>query len=426
MAGILERLRNEIVIGDGGYACELEKRGYVEAGPWTPEAVVENPEAVTQLHNEFIRAGSDVLQAFTFYASEDKLQNRGNYAGKKYGHVHINEAACRLARNSAAQTNALVAGSVSQTPSYLTDAPSEEVKQKFRDQADIFVKEKVDFLIAEYFEHLEECCFAIEVLKKTGLPVAATMCIGPEGDMHGNTAGECAVNMAEQGADIVGVNCHFDPFVSLNTVQLMKEALEESGYEPEKGKPFLMCQPLGYMTPDAGKQGHIDLPEFPFALEPRMCTRSDVKLFARQAYELGVRYIGGCCGFESYHIRTMCEELVEERGGRIPIASSKGSIVLGEQLQMHTKPWVRCRCTPEYWEKLNPASGRPFSAAQSTPDNWDLTAGDELLVQYCEGEEEGEEEGDEDKENKMPVLETIEIRSAANLTFLEIQNQQNV
>ena len=57
----------------------MEKRGYVKAGPWTPEATVEYPEAVKQLHREFLRAGSDVMQAFTYYASEDKLTNRKVY-----------------------------------------------------------------------------------------------------------------------------------------------------------------------------------------------------------------------------------------------------------------------------------------------------------------------------------------------------------
>jgi betaine-homocysteine S-methyltransferase len=85
----------------------------------------------------------------------------------------------------------------------------------------------------------------------------------------------------------VGVNCHFDPFMSLETLKLMKEALEISDL---LSKPtYLMCQPLAYHTPDAEKQGFIDLPEFPFALEPRICTRWDIHAYARQAYELGVR-----------------------------------------------------------------------------------------------------------------------------------------
>ena len=85
MKGILERLAAGPVIGDGGFVFELEKRGYVKGGPWTPEAVVEHPEAVKQLHREFLRAGSDVMQAFTYYASEDKLVNRGNQVGVKIG-----------------------------------------------------------------------------------------------------------------------------------------------------------------------------------------------------------------------------------------------------------------------------------------------------------------------------------------------------
>ncbi|XP_020899443.1 betaine--homocysteine S-methyltransferase 1-like [Exaiptasia diaphana] len=81
--GILERLdAGEVVIGDGGFVFALEKRGYVKAGVYTPEVVVEFPEAVRQLHIEFLRAGADVMQAYNYYASEDKLMNRGNEAIK--------------------------------------------------------------------------------------------------------------------------------------------------------------------------------------------------------------------------------------------------------------------------------------------------------------------------------------------------------
>ncbi|MDK2413438.1 homocysteine S-methyltransferase family protein, partial [Aphanizomenon sp. 202] len=81
--GLLQRLDEGVVIGDGGFVFALEKRGYVKAGPWTPEATIEHPEAVRQLHREFLRAGADVMQAFTFYASDDKLANRGKKSKKK-------------------------------------------------------------------------------------------------------------------------------------------------------------------------------------------------------------------------------------------------------------------------------------------------------------------------------------------------------
>merc|ERR1712080_481017 len=97
-----------------------------------------------------------------------------------------------------------------------------------------------------------------------------------------------------------------------------KNALAE-----ERLSVHLMIQPLAYVTPDASKQGFIDLKEFPFALEPRTATRWDMQKYAREAYALGVRYIGGCCGFEPYHVRAVAEELAAERGGKKPAGSEK-------------------------------------------------------------------------------------------------------
>ena len=89
---------------------------------------------------------------------------------------------------------------------------------------------------------------------------------------------------------MVGINCHFGPFVSLTAMQKMKEGLDEACL-----KPYLMCQPLAYHTQDASKQGFIDLPEFPFALEPRVLTRWEMQKFARQAMGQVHR---GWCGFQ--------------------------------------------------------------------------------------------------------------------------------
>merc|ERR1739838_1169144 len=372
--GILERLAAGPVIGDGGFVFELEKRGYVKAGPWTPEAAVEDPEAVRQLHREFLRAGSDVMQAFTFYASEDKLMNRGNKAGQMIGVEAINRAAAELAKSVANEGDGLVLGGLSQCPSYLSGKGKEAVQKEFKKQIDVFVDTGMDFLLCEYFEHAEEMEWAIEECKKTKLPVGANMCIGPEGDMHGISAGECAVRMARAGADIVGVNCHFDPFITLEALKKTKVALDAA-----ECKVHMIAQPLAYHTPDAGKQGFIDLPEFPVGLEPRICTRWDMHRFAREAYELGVRYIGGCCGFEPYHIRAVAEELQKEKGS-LPKASEKHALWAGG-LKMHTKPWVRARAGREYWENLKPASGRPFCPSMAKPESWGVTQGHDELKQ---------------------------------------------
>ena len=112
--GLRERLADGVVLGDGGYLLELEKRGYVQAGPFTPEVVIEHPDALAQLHREFLRAGVDVLQTMTFYASDDKLATVG-MEGKV---DEINRNAVQVAREVADEGDALVAGNLSLTWAY--------------------------------------------------------------------------------------------------------------------------------------------------------------------------------------------------------------------------------------------------------------------------------------------------------------------
>lgn len=72
--GLLERLENGAVICAEGYLFELERRGYIQAGAFVPEVVLEHPEKVYELHREFVRAGSDVVEAFTYYGHREKLR----------------------------------------------------------------------------------------------------------------------------------------------------------------------------------------------------------------------------------------------------------------------------------------------------------------------------------------------------------------
>lgn len=59
--------------------------------------------------------------------------------------------------------------------------------------------------LCQYFEHVEEAEWAVHVLKTTGKPVAATLCIGPEGDLNGVSPGECAVRLVKAGMDKIQV-----------------------------------------------------------------------------------------------------------------------------------------------------------------------------------------------------------------------------
>src|SRR5436305_3282453 len=71
---LLARLSEGPVVCAEGYLFELERRGYLQAGSFVPEVVLEHPEVVAQLHEEFVHAGSDVVEAFTYYAHREKLR----------------------------------------------------------------------------------------------------------------------------------------------------------------------------------------------------------------------------------------------------------------------------------------------------------------------------------------------------------------
>ena len=73
MPGLLQRLAKGPVICAEGYLFELERRGYLQAGAYVPEVVLDHPELVEQLHREFVYAGSDVVEAFTYYGHREKL-----------------------------------------------------------------------------------------------------------------------------------------------------------------------------------------------------------------------------------------------------------------------------------------------------------------------------------------------------------------
>src|SRR5262245_35783660 len=100
---LLERLANGPVICAEGYVFELERRGYLQAGPYVPEVVLDHPEAVEQLHREYVRAGSDVVEALTYYAHREKLL----LLGKEDLLEPLNRQALRIARRVAAEANAL-------------------------------------------------------------------------------------------------------------------------------------------------------------------------------------------------------------------------------------------------------------------------------------------------------------------------------
>src|SRR3954466_12779274 len=97
---LLERLQEGPVICAEGYVFELERRGYLQAGAFVPEVVLEHPEVVRQLHRDFVHAGSDVVEALTYYAHREKLR----VVGREQDLEPINRRALELAKSVARES----------------------------------------------------------------------------------------------------------------------------------------------------------------------------------------------------------------------------------------------------------------------------------------------------------------------------------
>ena len=310
MKTITNLLKESVVLGDGGYLIELERRGYVDSGSgrekvgtgrgsgqFTPEVAVEHPEALQELHREFLHAGSHVLQALTFFGTREKLTRAGYGADTE----RINFAAVKLAKEVAGD-RALVAGSVSRTQ--LTEREGMGSLDKSRDhiaeQVRLLKDAGVDFLILETFFHLAEMRVALECAAQAGLPAVATMSFRPLitkcSDDH--TPAECARVMTDLGALAVGANCEQDPARMLPLLREMRGATHLP----------LAAQPAAFRSTE-NCHSFTRLPAFPDDLETIQVSRREFVEFGRRARDEGLGYVGGCCGCNAAYIRALASGL---------------------------------------------------------------------------------------------------------------------
>lgn len=297
-----------MVVGAEGYLFELERRGYVKAGPYVPEVVLDYPEAVKELHREFLRAGAEVMVAFTYYAHREKMKSIGREGDLE----RLNRHAVRIAKEVAEEGDALVAGNLSNTWRYDGKTPVESrktIRPMFEEQVKWSAEEGVDFFIAETFSHLGEALTALEVIKETGLPSLITFIPTYEKTMDGYTWGEACQALEGSGADIVGLNCGRGPNTIYSFLRDIRKAV----------KCYTAAQPVPYRT--TAQQpifqslvGPDNKCAFPLALDPLLHTRFEMADFAVKARDMGINYIGICCGGAPHHVRAMAEAL----GRRVP------------------------------------------------------------------------------------------------------------
>ncbi|MBV9281204.1 MAG: homocysteine S-methyltransferase family protein, partial [Chloroflexi bacterium] len=222
--GLMERLAEGPVICAEGYLFEFERRGYLQAGAFVPEVVLEHPDLVAELHREFVHAGSDVVEAFTYYGHREKLR----MIGKEDLLEPLNREALKIAKQVADDTGTLMAGDLSNTNIYLPNdrETSKTVRGMFEEQAGWAAEAGADFIVAETFTHGQEALIALEVIKQLGLPAVVTLSVHQPGKTpEGWTPEEACKRLEDAGAEVVGLNCGRGPRTMLPLLRDIRRAV---------------------------------------------------------------------------------------------------------------------------------------------------------------------------------------------------------
>ena len=314
---LIKRLNEGPVLFAEGYLFAMERRGYLSAGAFVPEVVLEHPEVVSQLHREFIRAGSEIVQAFTYYGHREKLR----LIGKEELLEPLQKNALQIAKDARDEfkdLDLLVCGDVANTNIYDPNNKKSHLEcQKMYEEQVAWAKEAgVDFIVAETINWTEEMKIALKAIKDEGL-IAVTNFSIKKGDKtrEGHTPGDACKMMEDLGADVVGLNCYRGPKM---TMKLLPEIRK-------KVSCHVAALPVPYRTTEE-QPGFLNQTDhgcdcipggnaFPVALDNLYCNRFEMAAFAKDCQKQNINLIGICCGAEPHHVREMSVAL-----GRKPIS----------------------------------------------------------------------------------------------------------
>ena len=287
-----DALRRGGLVGDGGTGTELHERGIALTDCFEAQNQ-SRPELVRGIHDDFLRAGADVIATNTFGANAIRLARHG-----REGDVRaLNQAGVRLARSAcvasafasesaSAPRVAYVAGCIGPT-GFAFDreigADRARVRPAFRAQAEALAAEGVDLLLIETMRHSQELLLALDAVHDvlgTAIPLIAQMSVGATAEMaDGRSVVAMATELLDHGVDAIGINCATGPHdvaAAIETLLGLGVALTAS---PNAGLPRRVGQRFVYSeTPDSFGS------------------------FARRMFELGVCLVGGCCGATPEHV----------------------------------------------------------------------------------------------------------------------------
>lgn len=285
-------LRGERLVADGATGTNYQARGLAR-GDAPEQWLFQEPDKVTQLHRDFVQAGSNVILTNTFGGTAMRLI----HAGLENDAAHVNQRAVELARQAIQGERVWVAGSLGPSGALLEPFGAltrEEAIAQFGAQAKALAEGGVDLLIIETQFDLGEATAAYEGARRaTSLPIIVSFSF----DMGTNTmmglkAAQVAKEVTALGADLVGVNCGRSLDENYINLQEMRAATH---------------LPI-WMKPNAGLPRMTDDDVAIYDVTPEMMGEA-----AERWLEAGAQIVGGCCGTSPQHLREIARAVERTR-----------------------------------------------------------------------------------------------------------------
>src|SRR5580658_943581 len=281
------RLGGHVLVADGAMGTVLYSKG-IFINRCFDELNLSSPALIKETHQEYVKAGAEILETNTFGANRARLGTFG-FADKLKA---INQAGVRLAREAAGET-AFVAGAMGPLGVRIEPLGSisfAEARATFREQAEALVEAGVDLLILETFSDLNEIREAIFAAREVAGPemvIIAHVTIDDSGNMPDGTVPETYTRkLDEWPADVIGLNCSVGPKATLKTIErMLRYSQKPMSAMPNAGLPAVV----------EGRKIYLCSPEY-------------MAQYARRFLWAGVKIIGGCCGTTAEHIKLIRSE----------------------------------------------------------------------------------------------------------------------
>ena len=289
--------RGDVILIDGAMGTELEARGVaMDDEAWCGIASLYHGAVAREIHQDYIRAGADVIITNTFASARHVLEPAGH--GEQVVEANKKAVAAALAaRDAVADRPVAVAGSISHTrfdrldPVWHTEA---RLKLSFVEQAETLAEAGVDLLALEMMADPEVAPLALEAALVTGLPVWVGISVTRDSDgrLAGHGRPPRDLELLLERLTALGGGLYTVMHSEVNDTGPGLEALRRHWAGPTGAYP---------------NSGYFRMPHWQFV---DIIAPDDLAAEAKSWIDQGAQVIGGCCGLGVEHIQRLREFLV--------------------------------------------------------------------------------------------------------------------